>query len=149
MHIRSLLFIGRRNAARSIMAEACFNTAGVIGWRAFSAGWQTEHEVDTTALRTLAGEGFPTDALYSKPVDIFLQEGAPQIDLCVFMDNDLPADAGNYPGEAEHWRIANPFSKTRTRIAYEETLGLVTGRISDLILSGRLFRPKYPLTIAI
>lgn len=149
MHIRSLLFIGRRNAARSIMAEACFNTAGVTGWRAFSAGWQTEHEVDKATLRTLSTQGFPTDALYSKPVDIFLQEGAPQIDLCVFMDSDLPPDADNYPGEAEHWRIANPFSKRRVPSAYEEALGLVTTRISDLILSGRLFRPKHPLPVAI
>lgn len=149
MHIRSLLFVGRRNAARSIMAEACFNTAAVTGWRAFSAGWQTQHQVDSMALRTLAKQNFPTDALYSKPVDIFLQEGAPAIDLCVFMDNHLPHDAGDYPGETEHWRIANPHGKTDVSLAYAQTLDLVTERISDLILSGRLYRPREPLPIAI
>ena len=87
MHIHSVLFIGRRNAARSIMAEACFNSASIIGWRAFSAGWQSQSGVDHLALKVLDQHGFPVDALYSKPDDIFRQAGAPDVDLCIFLDD--------------------------------------------------------------
>jgi arsenate reductase (thioredoxin) len=141
MQIRSVLFIGQRNAARSIMAETCFNAAGLVGWRAFSAGWQTQLSIDAMTLRVLGEQGFPTDTLSSKPVDIFRQQGAPDIELSVFMDERLPADVASYPGRTEHWRVDNPHGVDAGLAAYREALRVVTARISDLILSGRL--PKF------
>jgi protein-tyrosine-phosphatase len=138
MQIRSVLFIGRRNAARSIMAETCLNAAGLIGWRAFSAGWQTQHQIDPLTLRVLADEGFPVDSLYSKAFDIFRQDGAPEIELCVFMDYDLPVDVDSYPGASEHWRIANPHGDKPDLPSYRQALTDVSNKISDLILSDRL-----------
>lgn len=138
MHIRSVLFIGRRNAARSIMAEACFNSASIIGWRAFSAGWRSQSAVDAMALKALDRHGFPADALYSKPDDIFRQAGAPDIDLCIFLDDILPSDADRYPGAKEYWRIGDPHGADDANQAYEEALGIVMARMSGLILSGRL-----------
>ncbi len=114
MKIKSVLFVGRRNAARSVMAETCFNAAGIPGWRAFSAGWQTQNSIDTQAIRTLAANGFETDTLSSKPVAIFLQEGAPEIDLCVFLDEDLPPDVQNYPAARESWKIPDPSRETES-----------------------------------
>ncbi len=138
MHIRSLLFIGRRNAARSVMAEACFNSASIIGWRAFSAGWQSQNGVDELALKVLDRHGFPTDALYSKPVDIFRQDGAPEIDLCIFLDDILPPDVEKYPGVKDYWRIGDPHNANDARQAYEDALGLVMAKTSAIILSGKL-----------
>ena len=149
MRIQSVLFVGRRNAARSVMAEICFNAAAIPTWRAFSAGWQPAAEVDRLALRALADGGFPSDTVTPKPVGIFLQPGAPQIDLCVFLDTELPGDIAAYPGAREYWRIADPnldVSGVSSRASYREALASVTGRLSDLIVSGRLLQQgKLPL----
>lgn len=139
MDIRSVLFVGRRNAARSIMAESCFNAAAIPAWRAFSAGWQPEERADTKALRVLAQAGFPTNSFGPKPMAIFRQPGAPQIDLCIFLDAELPDDVDLYPGAREFWRIADPRSARNVDQAYRQALDTVATRIGELILSGRLF----------
>ncbi len=141
MKIRSILFVGRRNAARSVMAETCFNAAGIPGWRAFSAGWQTQNGIDAHAIRVLAANGFETDTLSSKPVAIFLQEGAPEIDLCVFLDEDLPPDVQNYPAARESWKISDPSREADQRPAYQMALDLIMARISALVISGKLAMP--------
>lgn len=138
MHIRSVLFVGRRNAARSVMAEICFNAVGLPSWRAFSAGWQPAAEVDRHALRALAAGGFPVDAVTPKPIDIFLQPGAPRVDLCVFLDTELPDDIAGYPAVREFWHIGDPNETLKGPAAYREALATITGRMSELILSGRL-----------
>ncbi len=141
MKIKSVLFVGRRNAARSVMAETCFNAAGIPGWRAFSAGWQTQNSIDAHAIRTLAANGFETDTLSSKPVAIFLQEGAPEIDLCVFLDEDLPPDVQNYPAARESWKIPDPSREADQRPAYQMALDAIVARISTLVISGKLAMP--------
>ncbi len=148
MTIRSVLFVGRRNAARSLMAETCFNAASIHGWRAFSAGWQTELEVDRNAVRALRARGFPTDALSSKPVSIFRQAGAPVIDLCVFMDVELPADVSDYPALREHWHVADPHGAPDVKAAYDGALDEIMRKISGMILTGRLAAYRVPLAIA-
>lgn len=150
--MRSILFVGRRNAARSVMAETCFNSAVIGGWRAFSAGWQPQLEIDPLALRVLSSNGFPVDALSSKPVEVFRQAGAPQIDLCVFLDEVLPRDACDYPGEHAHWSVADPSASASKAGAaaladYQSALTVVTARVSALVLSGRLDCPA-PVAIA-
>lgn len=139
MHIRSVLFVGRRNAARSIMAESCFNAAAIPSWRAFSAGWQPEPKTDARTLRVLEKAGFPADAFEPKPIAVFRQPGAPLIDLCVFLDDELPADVESYPVQREYWRIPDPSARADAERAYLEALDKVTARIGELILSGRLF----------
>lgn len=139
MRIRSALFVGRRNAARSIMAESCFNAAAIPSWRAFSAGWQPEGRTDARTLRALERAGFPTDTFEPKPMAVFRQAGAPLIDLCVFLDDILPADVESYPARREYWRIPDPSARRDAERAYLEALDMVTARIGDLILSGRLF----------
>lgn len=136
MRIRSVLFVGQRNAARSIMAETCFNAASIAGWRAFSAGWRTQHRIDRMTIQVLENRGFPVDTLYSKPVDIFRQPGAPEIDLYVFLDRRLP-HAETYPGAKEYWSVENPYCEGG-RQAYRNALDGIAGKISALVLSGRL-----------
>ena len=138
MHIRSVLFVGRRNAARSVMAEICFNAVELPSWRAFSAGWQPAERVDRHALRALSDGGFPADTVTPKPIGIFLQPGAPRVDLCVFLDNELPADIAAYPAMREFWRIDDPSHGARGPGAYRDALMTITGRLSEMILSGRL-----------
>jgi arsenate reductase len=141
MEIKSVLFVGRRNAARSVMAETCFNASGLPGWRAFSAGWQTQMSIDRHAIRTLEANGFETDTLSSKPVAIFLQEGAPEIDLCVFLDEDLPPDVENYPAAREYWMIPDPSRAKDARFAYQQAMEAIMARISAMVTSGKLALP--------
>lgn len=148
MGMRTLLFVGRRNAARSVMAETCFNAAGIAGWRAFSAGWQTQNSVDRQALAVLEANGLATDALTSKPVAIFRQAGAPAIDYCVFLDEILPPDVADYPGPRDFWRIADPSREAGRGGAYEKALGEISRRVALLAASGRLLELAPELAIA-
>jgi len=138
MEPKSLLFVGRRNAARSIMAETCFNTAGLDGWRAFSAGWECETRVDRNALAVLSARGYETDRLYSKPVAIFRQAGAPRIDYCVFLDSPVPPDVEDTPAPREYWKVADPARRPDRRAACEEAFGEISARVRELLASGRL-----------
>jgi len=146
MRIRSILFIGRRNAARSLMAECCLNAADMPGWRAFSAGWQPADKADPKALAALAAAGFPTGGLQPKPLAIFRQAGAPQIDLSVFLDGVTPGEVAAFPGQREIWPIACP-GRIDSTAAYREALDAVAARIGGLILSGRLAQVD-PLPLA-
>jgi protein-tyrosine-phosphatase len=146
--MRSVLFVGRRNAARSVMAETCFNSAAIHGWRAFSAGWQTGPQIDRQTIRALRARGFPTDTLAPKPVDIFLQPGAPLINLCVFMDEQPPRDISQYPARQEFWHVQDPSGSGDANAAYALVLDEVSRRISCMILAGRLFTDAEPLRIA-
>jgi protein-tyrosine-phosphatase len=137
MNIRSVLFVGRRNAARSVMAEICFNAAELPAWRAFSAGWQPA----AGALRALAKGGFPVDSVTPKPIGIFLQPGAPKVDLCIFLDTELPANISAYPASREFWQVPDPNRGAAGHAAYRDTLAAITSRMSELILSGRLAQP--------
>lgn len=148
MRMRTLLFVGRRNAARSVMAETCFNAAGIAGWRAFSAGWQTQNSVDRQALAVLEANGFATDALSSKPVAIFRQAGAPGIDYCVFLDDILPPDIADYPGPRDYWRIADPSFDAGRGAAYQAALAEISRQVALLAVSGRLLELAPELAIA-
>ena len=137
MRIKSILFVGRRNAARSLMAECCLNAVAIPGWRSFSAGWQPAAQADRKALAALADAGFSSDALTPKPLAIFRQAGAPHIDLCIFLDAVMPGEVASFPVARETWDVACP-SRAGTGAAYREALEMVTARIAGLILSGRL-----------
>ena len=148
MPVRSVLFVGRRNAARSVIAESCFNAAQIAGWRAFSAGWQISGAVDRHALAVLAKNGFPVDSLSPKPIDIFRQPGAPQIDLVAFLDEVLPPEVAAFPCPCEYWRIPDPFAAADPRITYKATLDLIVQRIALNHAKGRFASIGFPLAIA-
>jgi hypothetical protein len=74
-------------------------------------------------------------------VAIFLQAGAPAIDLCVFMDEDLPPDVGNYPAAREYWKIPDPSKARDPKAAHQQALETIMERISMLVISGRLAMP--------
>lgn len=138
MEPKSVLFVGRRNAARSIMAETSFNAAAAAGWRAFSAGWECETRVDRNALAVLSSKGYETDRLYSKPAAIFRQAGAPRIDYCVFLDSPVPPDVEDTPAPREYWTVADPARRADRRAACEEAFAEIAGKVRELLGSGRL-----------
>jgi protein-tyrosine-phosphatase len=130
------------------MAESCFNAAQIGGWRAFSAGWQISRTVDRQALRVLAQNGLPVDSLSPKPIDIFRQPGAPQIDLVAYLDESFPPQIEAFPGPCEYWRIPDPSAAGNPRNAYQATLDLIEQRIALNLARGRFAAIGFPLAIA-
>jgi arsenate reductase (thioredoxin) len=59
----NMLFISRRNSARSLMAEAVVNRHGNGRFHACSAAFEPAAEVDATTLQMLEQSGYPTEGL--------------------------------------------------------------------------------------
>ncbi|MCB1429779.1 MAG: hypothetical protein KDJ66_11745 [Nitratireductor sp.] len=143
MQPRSILFAGRRNAARSLIAESCFNAADVAEWRAFSAGWSPGEAADREALSVLKNNGLPSEGLQPKAIELFFLEGAPRIDLCIFMDENSLGIALPDHGNAICWRVPDP-SLDPSPAAYLRVLDLVGHAIAGLIVSGSI-EPRFPV----
>src|SRR3974377_670341 len=62
----NVLFLGRANAARSVMAEAILNREGMGRFRAFSAGRNPGSEIHPCAVDLLAKMSFEVGALRPK-----------------------------------------------------------------------------------
>jgi protein-tyrosine-phosphatase len=109
--IFNVLFLCTGNSARSIMAEALLRDIGGDGFGVFSAGSFPKETVHPLALRLLAEQGLPTDALRSKPWDEFAAPSAPLMDF-VFTVCDQAAGevCPVWPGQpmTAHWGIPDP-----------------------------------------
>lgn len=76
-----VLFISRRNSARSLIAEAVVNRHGMGRFRAFSAGVEPTHEVDKATIELLEKCGYVTTGLRPKHWSEFTHTDAPQFDF--------------------------------------------------------------------
>lgn len=107
----NVLFLCTGNSARSILAEALLNRSGRDQFRAFSAGSFPKREVHPMALKVLAEEGFPVEALRSKSWDEFAGPDAPPLDLILTVcDNAAGEVCPIWPGKplTAHWGIEDP-----------------------------------------
>lgn len=107
----NVLILGRGNSARSIMAEALFNTMGHGVFKAYSAGSSPTGVVNRFAVEEIRSTGYPKKNLRSKSWHEFLQPKAPAMDFVITVcDNAAkeisPAWHGN-PLTA-HWQIEDP-----------------------------------------
>jgi arsenate reductase len=107
----NVLFLGRTNSARSIMAEAILNREGMGRFRAFSAGYLPSNEVHPCALDLLSKLNFDVAPLRSKSWLEFV--GPDQIALdFVFSVCDTAAEATRaaWPGTpmTGHWGLPDP-----------------------------------------
>ncbi len=111
-----VLFLGKRNAARTILAEAVTRAWAAGQIEAFSAGTDPAGSVDRLALEVLAGMGLSTGGLRSKAVWEFDQPDAPAIDLVIALCDESGACPA-WPGHraAACWRIADPAATQGTK----------------------------------
>ena len=107
----SVLFLCTGNSARSILAEAYLNSAGLGRFVAYSAGSQPAGRVNPFALALLRKNRMSTEGLRSKNWEEFAEPGAPRMNFVFTVcDNAAGEVCPVWPGQpvSAHWGIEDP-----------------------------------------
>jgi protein-tyrosine-phosphatase len=113
-----VLFLSRRNSARSLMAEAVLNRLGKGKFKAYSAGVAPAEKIEPETLDLLKATGFDTSGMKPKHFAEFAATTAEPLDL-VFTLSDTAAGEKlpEWPGlpVTAHWSEPDPvLAKTET-----------------------------------
>lgn len=137
----NVLVLCTGNSARSILAEALFNTLGTGRFHAFSAGSHPAGCVNPFAIELVRELGYPVESLRSKSWDEFALTGSPQMDFIVTVcDNAAGEVCPVWPGKpvTAHWGFPDPAavqgSDEEKRAAFSRTLNQIRNRV-QLFLS--------------
>ena len=140
----NVLFLCTGNSARSILAEAIMNRAGLGRFHAWSAGSMPTGTVNPFALDLLARMHHPTAKLRSKPWEEFSRAGnpdAPELDFVFTVcDNAAGEVCPIWPGQpmTAHWGLPDPAevegTDTEKALAFADTYRMLTNRI-DLFIN--------------
>jgi protein-tyrosine-phosphatase len=136
----NVLFLCTGNSCRSIMAEAIMNRVGAGRFVAHSAGSHPTGAVNPHALALLERMNHPTQALWSKPWDVFTRTRnpeAPELDFVFTVcDNAAGEICPIWPGQpvSAHWGLPDPAAfqggDAETAVVFADTYRLLTHRIS-------------------
>jgi arsenate reductase len=136
----NVLFLCTGNSARSILAEAILNRIGEGRFKAFSAGSHPKGTVHPSALKLLAGMGYPTADLRSKPWDEFAGPEAPPLDFVFTVCDDAAGEVCPiWPGRpmTAHWGLPDPAAaeggEVQIALAFAETHRVLNNRIGLFI----------------
>jgi arsenate reductase (thioredoxin) len=116
-HPYNVLFLCTGNSARSIMAEAILNRAGVGKFRAVSAGSQPKGQVHPYAIDLLKKLHYDVTGLRSKSWKEFSSPDAPKLDFVFTVcDNAAKELCPVWPGQpmTAHWGVPDPASVAGT-----------------------------------
>jgi protein-tyrosine-phosphatase len=131
----NVLFLGGRNAARSIMAEAILNREGMGRYRAFSAGREPGGTVHPAALELLSKLGFDVSRLASKSWLDFVGPDAAPLDFVFTVCDSVADSACAWPGNPVigHWGLPDPTAvrgkEPETRLAFADAFRMLNNRI--------------------
>jgi arsenate reductase len=138
--IYNILVLCTGNSARSIMAEALFNTLGKGRFKAYSAGSYPTGKVHPIAIETVALLGYPVNYLRSKSWDEFATPDAPQMDF-IFTVCDKAAGevCPVWLGKpiTAHWGFEDPAAITgsdeQKRREFQKIFRYMTNRVNLFI----------------
>lgn len=133
----NILFLSRRNATRSILAEAVANKKGSGLFQAFSAGSEPASDVDPVVRDVLKVSGYPTDSLRPKHWKEFAETDEPDLDFVFALcDQDAGENAPPWPSQevTADWRYPDPTAvegeEWERRKAISETLAALERQFS-------------------
>jgi arsenate reductase len=138
--ILNALFLCTGNSARSIMAEAILNRAGLGRFKAYSAGSQPKGQVHPYALDLLKRLNFDVSAVRSKSWTEFATPNAPKLDFVFTVCDNAAAEACPvWPGQpmTGHWGIPDPAAATgneaEIRLAFADAFRMLNNRINIFV----------------
>lgn len=139
----NVLFLCTGNSARSILAEAIMNRAGLGRFKAYSAGSMPTGKVNPFALDLLTRMHHPIDTARSKSWEEFSRTAnpdAPDLDFVFTVcDNAAQEVCPIWPGQpmSAHWGLPDPAavegSDTDKALAFADAYRMLTNRINLFI----------------
>ena len=136
----NVLFLCTGNSARSIMAEAILNRAGIGKFKAFSAGSMPKGQVHPRTIDLLQSHNFRTEDYRSKGWEEFSGPDAPKLDFVFTVcDNAAAEVCPVWPGQpmTAHWGIPDPAAATgndaEIAIAFADAFRMLSNRINLLV----------------
>lgn len=135
----TVLVLCTGNSARSIMAEALFNSIGKSIFVAYSAGSRPTGKVNPLALEQIAGLGKGPEDYRSKHWREFIAADAPRFDFIVSVCESAAEEVCPvFPVETPHicWTMPDPAAVTgdidQRRAAFEQCFNELKARINAL-----------------
>jgi len=135
-----VLFLSRRNSARSILAEAVLNREGKGQFEAHSAGVEVASAIDPRIADLLKAEGLSVPDLRPKHYSEFAAEGAADLDFVFTLsDTAIGEPLPEWPGMpiSAHWSLADPLkvegSEWEKKAAFARNLAELQRRIRVFI----------------
>ncbi len=134
--VYNVLFLCTTNSARSIMAEAIINQAGLGRFRGFSGGNQASGRVNPLALELLERHHFSTRNLRSKSWTEFVAPDASHMDFIITLCDQVRGEVcPEWPGNpiTADWGIPDPAIASGTQderiAAFRDALRALERRI--------------------
>jgi arsenate reductase len=135
---RRILVVCTGNSARSIMAEALFQTLGRETIDVVSAGSAPTGRVHPLALEQISQLPVDSNQFTSKSLAAVLEAAEAPFDLVVTVCDHAASTCGPLPGDPQvlHWGLPDPAAhgeEEEARKAFSACFDELTRRISDLL----------------
>lgn len=136
----NILVLCTGNSARSIMAEALFNSVGGHHFQAWSAGSHPTGKVNPYALEKIAALGYAANDVSSQSWHEFEQAHAPHFDIVMTVCGNAAAeDCPVFQGDWSHvhWGLVDPADADATveasREAFAHCFDTLKQRIENVV----------------